>query len=95
MHRRTQNYEINIPENVQSISTDELPDTIDDVDDSILDKVIICQQTGRPYKITLLELSLYRSLGIALPRLHHSVRHTMRIRRRAPREFVLRKCSST
>ena len=80
---------------MQTLSARELPESIDLVDNDIVNKVIICEQTGRPYQITKIELALYRSLGIALPRLHHSVRHTMRIRRRAPREFVLRTCSST
>ncbi len=95
IYRRTKNYEINIPEKAKVIDAKDLPQSIDDVTDDICSFVILCEQTGRPYQITQIELNIYRALWISLPRLHHSVRHTQRIRRRAPREFTLRNCSVT
>jgi len=93
--RRTRNYEINIPQNKEIIQAKDLPDTIDEVKDDILQKVIICQESGRPYTITPLELAFYRKMGIALPRKHYSLRHTERINSRPPKEFFLRTCDKT
>jgi len=42
---RTKESELNIPENAELIQAKDLPDDIDDVDESILDKVIICEKT--------------------------------------------------
>lgn len=95
IHRRTKNYEINIPSNAKVINAKDLPGSIDEVNDDISSYVILCAETGRPYQITPIELKIYRTLGISLPRLHHSVRHTMRIRRRPGKEFYLRNCSAT
>ncbi len=92
---RTKNYEINIPQNAKVIPANQLPESIDEVTDDICSFVILCEQTGRPYQITPIELKIYRALKISLPRLHHSIRHTQRIRRRPAKEFCLRTCSAT
>ena len=95
IHRRTQDYEINIPQQAKVIPASELPKSIDEVQDDICSCVILCEKTGRPYQITRTELKIYRALGINLPRLHYSIRHTQRIRRRPGKEFCLRTCSET
>jgi len=48
----------------------EIPDSIFDVEDDILNKVIICEKTGRPFKITKSELEFYRKFKLSLPRFH-------------------------
>lgn len=90
--RRTRDYEINIPKGVEVIQATNLEDTIDAVDDSILKKVIICTQSGRPYRIMPRELAFYRKIGIALPRIHYALRHTARIKSRPSKEVYLRTC---
>ena len=52
----------------------DLPDTIAEVDDSILQKGIICEVTGRPFRIIPTELAFYRKMNLPLPHLHPSVR---------------------
>jgi hypothetical protein len=95
IHRRTKNYEINIPANAKVINAKDLPASIDEVDNDICSFVILCEETWRPYQITQIELNIYRTLWISLPRFHHSVRHTQRIRRRPSKEFCLRTDSET
>jgi len=92
---RTKDYEINIPENVPVIQADELTESIDEVEDTILKQVIICEKTGRPYTIVSQELKIYKKLWLALPTTHYSVRHTRRMRSRPAKEYHLRTCDKT
>ncbi len=90
--RRTKENEINIPENIQRIKARDLPENIDEVKDEILDKIIICEISGRPFRIIGQELTFYRKHGLPLPHKHHDVRHQMRRDRRPMRNLYLRNC---
>ena len=92
--RRTRDTEINIPEHFQKIWAQDLPDSIDDVDDTILDKVIMCEVSGRPFRIIGPELTFYRKHGLPLPRRHHDIRHQARRDRRPQRNLYLRNCDN-
>lgn len=65
--RRTKNQEINLPEKVKAIKVNEVPDNIDDVQQDILNKVVLCEVTGRPFRIMKLELDFHKQYGLALP----------------------------
>jgi hypothetical protein len=52
------------------ISVDELPDSINDVTDDILTEAIICEVTGRPFRIIKTELEFYRRHKLPLPTVH-------------------------
>jgi hypothetical protein len=52
----------------------ELPDTITEVDDSILDEIISCEETGRAYRIVRDELDMLRRFNLPLPRRHPDIR---------------------
>jgi hypothetical protein len=52
------------------ITKDELPDSIFDVTDDILTKAIICEATGRPFRIIKTELEFYRRHKLPLPTIH-------------------------
>jgi len=63
--------EINIPENIQQIPAKDLPDTIDEVDangespdfsGNILEKAIVCEESGRLFRIIKMELEFYRKM---------------------------------
>lgn len=56
--------------NIPTLSAQEVPDTISEVDDSILNKAIVCQETNRPFKIVNGELEFYRKHNIPLPLVH-------------------------
>jgi len=77
----------------------DLPGSIDEVDESILNEIISCEHEGRcndgcitAYKITSKELQLYRTLNIPLPALCHNCRHARRLRKRNPFKLNKRKC---
>jgi hypothetical protein len=57
----------------------DLPNNIKEVDDSILDKVIICEKTGRPFKIVDFELKFYQQEKIPLPTVHPLERIRFRV----------------
>jgi hypothetical protein len=52
------------------LKPDEVPDDIANVSDNILDSVIICEQTGKPFRVTKFELDFYRKKNLPLPTIH-------------------------
>ena len=72
-----------------TIKGKDLPQTIAEVDDSILNEVIECEITNKPFKILEEELNFYRRLNLPLPSVHPDERHNMRLKLRNP--MILRK----
>lgn len=60
--------------NLEVLKASSLPETIDEIDNSILDKAIECEVTERPFRITKSELSFLKENGLPLPTTHPSVR---------------------
>lgn len=75
----------------KTIAANQLPDSIDDVPDDILNWAIVCSESGRPYKIVKRELDFYRARGLPIPRLHPDVRYRNRMKLRNARQ--LRECN--
>ncbi len=71
----------------------ELPDTIDQVDDTILKQAIRCSQCQRLYKIIAAELTFYRNHHLPLPRLCYYCRYAARRAWRNPFHLQSRQCS--
>lgn len=90
--RRTKESELNIPADAELIQAKDLPDNIDDVDESILEKVIICEKTGRPFRIMKLELEFYRQYGLPIPTVHYEYRDEQRYTIIPTRLLELRAC---
>ena len=70
-----------------TISSEKLPDSINEVKDSILDKVIECEHKGEcneqcttAFRILPYELEFYRSMGLALPHLCFNCRYYQRLK---------------
>ena len=59
---------------LNAISAKDLPDTIQEVDNSILQKAILCEKTGRPFRIIQSELNFLRKMGLPIPRINPIVR---------------------
>jgi len=74
-------------------SRPEIPDSIHDVTDEILQKTLVCEASGRPYRIVPQEMKLYRQLGIPIPRFAPETRNKMRIQMRNPRFIWDRECA--
>jgi len=76
-----------------SIAAQDLPPTISETNDDILEKVILCEITKRPFKIQIMELAFYKNQNIPLPHFHPDIRHLMRMQNINSRNLYERKCS--
>ncbi|OGC82300.1 MAG: hypothetical protein A2V81_02070 [Candidatus Abawacabacteria bacterium RBG_16_42_10] len=71
----------------------DIPHDIQDVTDDILDCGIICEVTGKLYRILKSELAYCHTHNIPLPKKHPDQRHTERMKLRLPRELWQRNCA--
>ena len=60
--------------NIEGISTNTLPDSINNADESICSKALICPVTGWRFNISNNELDFYKQNNIPLPRKHFDIR---------------------
>jgi hypothetical protein len=72
----------------------ELPASIADIPDDVLNWAIKCEQSGRPFRIVRQELEFYRRHSLPLPRLHPDERHKRRTALRNPRKLWDRQCDN-
>ncbi|MCF7830410.1 hypothetical protein K9M41_00195 [Candidatus Gracilibacteria bacterium] len=72
----------------------DVPGKIADTDDDILQKVLVCQRTGKNYRVTKQELIFYRKMGLPVPLLCPSIRHEERMKIRNARKLYERKCDN-
>jgi CxxC-x17-CxxC domain-containing protein len=86
-------YPINLPENAQTVQVKEFPSDIQQVTDDILSKILICEVTGKPFRIIKQELAFYRKHHLPLPRKHPDQRHLERMQLRTPRKLWERTCA--
>ncbi len=60
--------------NTKFISSDDVPTTIEETPDTIINSAILCEVTNRPFRITPSELQFYRVMKLPIPSIHPSVR---------------------
>lgn len=72
-------YESPKPVSDKVIQGQDLPDSIDEVQDDILHYAIACEVTGKLFRIQPQELAFYRKHHIPLPRKHPDQRHIERL----------------
>ena len=65
---------------------------IRNVSDDILNAVLLCGETGEPYKLTSAELRFYRKMNLPIPRFAPGTRHLRRHQKRQPRQLWQRHC---
>lgn len=70
----------------------EIPDAIKDAHDDIVEKIFLCDVSGKPYKFIPQELALYRQLQLPLPRARFMDRHRARMGQRNPRTLYECEC---
>ena len=80
-------------EGKETMKTEEIPDHIKNVPDSITNEILSCMECARNYKITKQELLFYRKMVLPIPRKCFYCRHQERIVRRGPYKFWNRKCA--
>ncbi|MEK7635798.1 MAG: hypothetical protein AAB405_01765 [Patescibacteria group bacterium] len=91
--------------NIQiTLKSEDLPDHIKDVNDSITNETIECQHNSHPpaggcneqctqaFKIIQPELDFYRKMNLPLPRLCPNCRHYQRLKQRNPLKLWKRQC---
>jgi hypothetical protein len=61
-------YEQSLPTGLKSIEGAQLPDDIANIPDDILNYVISCEVTKKPYRLIPQELAFYRKKGLPVPR---------------------------
>lgn len=76
----------------KTIKGNQLPQSIAQVPDDILNWAVVCEETGRPFKVVKMELDFYRNWDIPVPMLHPDERHKQRMSRRNPRKLYERPC---
>lgn len=77
----------------ETIAKDAIPNTIEEVKDSIINEVLACETCGKNFRITPMELAFYRNMHIPLPRKDFECRHQERMRTRTPRRLWHRTCT--
>ncbi len=80
-------------EELHEVHSNNLPDSIHDVKDDVTKLSLVCEKTGRPYKIIPAELKLYRQMEIPIPRYAPETRNEIRLQLRNPIKTWDRKCS--
>ena len=85
-------YETPFPQVEKTLKANELPDDIQKVSNQILDQAIVCEVTGKPFRIVKQELEFYRTHNIPLPHRHPDQRRKERMSLRNPRKLRDRKC---
>lgn len=78
---------------METISGKDLPLTIQEVDESILKKIILCEETGKPFRIIQQELDFYRKHHLPLPTQHQDVRKAELLKKRMPQAYHIIPCA--
>lgn len=86
-------YESPITNITKTINANQIPSSIEDIPDEILEWAIICKKSGKPFKIIRQELNFYRSLGLPIPHLCPKERHFARIAPTNVRKLYSRQCA--
>ena len=92
--RMDKEYPINVPDWIELVKWQDLPDNIHDISDDILKKAVICEVSGKPFRIVKPELEFYHKHNLPLPRKHPDIRHLERLSKRASRNLYLRNCDN-
>lgn len=96
-HDSVKNINANWNEEISSSTTTnfKIPNDTLQVDDSILQEVLCCENTSKPYKLIQQELKFYQQYSIPIPRYCPEERHRIKISKRLPRQFWVRICAKT
>ncbi len=71
---------------------EELPDSISDIDESILEEVMECEECKNPYRILENEFLFYKKENLPIPRMCHDCRFERRIEDRLKIQLYERSC---
>ncbi len=80
------------PRSEKVIAASQIPESIDQIPDNILNWAIECEASGELFKITALELEMYRKMKLPIPRKSPNVRHRNRMVQRNSINLLKRSC---
>ena len=81
-----------VPQVERIIPAKDLPESINQIPDDILNWAIKCEETQRPFRIVKQELDFYRTMNLPIPHLHPDERHKQRLALRNPRQTWGKAC---
>lgn len=76
----------------ETLKPDQIPQSIHDVDESILNEVLVCTSCDRNYKLVPNELIFYKKMEIPIPRRCFFCRHNDRMKLRQPFKLWKQSC---
>jgi len=85
-------HNIKKPDYTPTLTTDQIPDSINDVKDDFLKEIIPCVECEKPFRVVKGELELLRRFKIHVPRSCPDCRHMGRLKRMNKPKFNHRKC---
>lgn len=85
-------YEAPVGQVSGEFTKDSLPQRIEEATNELINHVITCSVSGRPFKLVAPELEFYRRFNIPLPHKHPDERHKDRFNLRNPRKLWQRNC---
>lgn len=77
----------------RTIPATKLPDDSSDIPDDVLNWAIVCETSGKPFKLTTQELRFYREHHLPIPRRHPEQRHHDRFAYKNPYRLWMRGCA--
>jgi CxxC-x17-CxxC domain-containing protein len=86
-------HDIPVTRGKETMKSEDIPDHIKDIQDSILDEILACVDCGRNYRLIRMELEAYRKAIVPIPRRCFDCRYQDRIRRRGSFTLYDRKCA--
>jgi len=93
--RQNKNYDPQIPANIETLNKETIKSFDIKNNDEILHKILICEESARPFRIIKQELDFYRRFDLPLPTMHPDIRHKKRLQQRAWRQLHVRNCDAT
>jgi len=72
----------------------QIPNKIDDVSDDVCKNILVCEKSGKLYKIIPQELEFYRRMHVPIPKCSPNQRHYDRMSLRTPCKLWARECDS-
>lgn len=76
----------------ETIKEKEMPETIGEVSDNILQEILVCKDCKKNFRITEGELNFYKRMSLPLPHKDFECRHQERMAKRNPRKLWHRSC---
>jgi len=78
--------------NKETIKEENMPETIEEVTEDILNQVLVCKDCKKNFRITKGEFDFYKRMNIPLPHKDFECRHQDRMKKRNPRKLWHRSC---